>query len=113
MLALLGAGCFGDSGGSASVSYSGTGNGTDNDSTECDAEGNLIASGKVDAGQVNVRVTDGDGVEKYSKTFDGGSNFDSASFEGASGTWRIVALRTSDSVLGSPFSGNYEFKLAC
>lgn len=95
------------------MSFDGTGNGTHSDSTKCDEDGTLVASGQVDAGQVDVRVTDGDSKEVFSRQFDGGSNFDTDALEGASGTWKISAVRSSDSVLGQPFSGDYSFKLAC
>ena len=114
LLAVLAlAGCIGDSGGSAKVSYDGTGNGVDRDSTECDSDGTLVASGQVDEGQVDVRVTDGDGRPLFSRQFDGGANLDAQSLDGENGEWTITATRTSDSILGSPFSGDYAFRLSC
>lgn len=107
------AGCVGDSGGSATVSYDGTGNGADEDSTSCDADGTLVASGQVDSGQVDVRVTDGDGRVVFSRQFDGGANLDAQAIDGAGGEWELSAVRSSDTLLGSPFSGNYRFRLAC
>lgn len=107
------AGCIGDSGGSATVSYDGTGNGADEDSTSCDGDATLVASGQVDAGQVDVRVTDGDGRVAFARQFDGGANLDAQALEGAGGRWELSALRSSDSLLGSPFSGQYRFRLAC
>jgi hypothetical protein len=110
---LMLAGCIGDSGGAASVSYDGTGNGVDRDSTDCDNDGTLVASGQVDDGQVDVRVTDGDGHPVFSRQFDGGANLDAQSLDGANGEWTITATRTSDTILGSPFSGDYSFRLSC
>jgi hypothetical protein len=107
------AGCIGDSGGAASVSFDGTGNGTHDDSTKCDSDGTLVASGQVDEGQVDVRVTDGDGRPVFSQQFDGGANLDTRTLDGASGTWTIRAVRTSDTLLGSEFSGDYSFRLSC
>lgn len=107
------AGCFGDSGGSAKVSYDGTGNGVDSDSTDCDDDGTLVSSGQVDAGQVDVRVTDGDGSTVFERQFDGGANLDAQALSGAGGEWTLTATRSSDSLLGSPFSGDYSFRLSC
>jgi hypothetical protein len=110
---LLLAGCIGDSGGSATVAYDGTGNGIDQDQTKCDDDGTLVASGQVDAGQVDVRVTDGDGHELFSQRFDGGANLETQALDGASGTWTLRATRSSDSLLGAEFSGDYSFRLSC
>lgn len=107
------AGCVGDSGGSAHVDFDGTGNGSHNDSAKCDSDGTLVASGQVDAGQVDVRVTDGDGAVVFDRQFDGGANLDAQALDGASGTWRLTAVRTSDTLLGQPFSGDYDFRLTC
>ncbi|MHB1260843.1 MAG: hypothetical protein ACYC2H_03920 [Thermoplasmatota archaeon] len=107
------AGCIGDSGGSASVSFDGTGNGSHDDSTDCDKDGTLYATGQVDAGQVDVRVTDGDGRPVFSRQFDGGANLEAEALDGASGSWTIRATRSSDSLLGSEFSGDYSFRLSC
>lgn len=112
-LALLLSGCVGDSGGSASVSFDGQGNGSHSDGTDCDSDGTLVASGQVDAGQVDVRITDGDGKVVFSRQFDGGANLDAQALDGASGDWEITALRTSDTLLGQPFSGDYSFRLSC
>lgn len=106
-------GCIGDSGGSASVSFDGSGNGSHDDSTDCDSDGTLVASGQVDEGQVDVRVTDGDGATVFSRQFDGGANLDTEPLDGASGDWTIRAVRSSDSLLGTEFSGDYSFNLSC
>jgi hypothetical protein len=111
--ALLLAGCIGDSGHSAKVSFDGTGNGSHSDSTKCDDDGTLFADGQVDKGQVDVTVRDGDGKTLFTQQFDGGANMDAKALTGASGTWEVSAVRTSDSVLGEPFSGHYNFRLAC
>jgi hypothetical protein len=107
------AGCIGDSGGSAAVSFDGTGNGSHEDSTKCDKDGTLVAQGQVDEGQVDVRVTDGDGRPVFSRQFDGGANLDAEALDGASGTWEIRAVRSSDTLLGSEFKGDYSFRLSC
>ena len=107
------AGCVGDSGGSASVSFDGSGNGSHDDSTRCDKDATVFSNGQVDQGQVDVRVTDGDGREAFSQQFDGGANMDARSLSGASGTWRISATRSSDTLLGAEFSGHYTFNLSC
>ncbi|MFA5943861.1 MAG: hypothetical protein WC876_05270 [Candidatus Thermoplasmatota archaeon] len=113
MLLLALPGCIGDSGGSATVSYDGTGNGTDTDRTSCNDDGTLVSSGQVDAGQVDVRVTDGDGRTVFTQQFDGGANLDAQAIQGADGTWTLTASRSSDTILGSPFSGHYSFRLSC
>jgi hypothetical protein len=107
------AGCIGDSGGSATVTYNATGNGSDDDSTKCDEDGTLVASGEVEEGQVDIRVTDGDGHPVFSRQFDGGTNQEAQSLDGASGTWTIRATRSSDTLLGSEFKGHYSFRLSC
>jgi hypothetical protein len=107
------AGCIGDSGGSASVSFDGAGNGSHDDSAGCDKDGTLVASGQVDSGQVDVRVTDGDGRPLFSRQFDGGANLQAEALDGASGTWTLRAVRSSDTLLGSEFSGDYSFRLTC
>jgi hypothetical protein len=113
-LALLLSGCVGDSGGSASVSFDGQGNGSHSDSTDCDSDGTLVASGQVDSGQVNVRVTDGDGQTVFDRQFDGGANLEAEALDGASGEWQITAIRSADTVLvGQAFSGDYSFRLSC
>ena len=112
-LAVILAGCVGDSGNKASVSFDGEGNGSHDDSTDCDSDGTVFANGEVDEGQVHLQVTDGDGTELYNEEFDGGINVDSEGLDGASGDWTISAVRTSDAVLGSPFNGDYTFRLAC
>lgn len=107
-------GCIGDSGGAASVSFDGTGNGTHDDTTKCDSDGTLVSSGQVDEGQVDIRVTDGDGRTVFSQQFDGGANLNAQPLDGASGTWTIRATRSSDTILvDSPFSGDYAFRLSC
>lgn len=113
ILALLLTGCIGDSGGSASVSFDGTGNGSHDDATDCDDDGTLVASGQVDEGQVDVHVMDGDGRTVFEREFDGGANLDAQALSGASGRWEIHAVRSSDAILGSPFSGDYSFRLSC
>lgn len=110
---LLLSGCIGDSGGSAKLSFDGSGNGSSSDQTKCDTDATFYANGSVDSGQVNVRVSDGDGATAFEQQFDGGANIDARGLEGASGTWRITATRSSDTLLGSPFSGSYTFRLAC
>jgi hypothetical protein len=113
LLAAVLAGCVGDSGGSASVSFDGTGNGSHDDQTKCDKDATVFSNGQVDKGQVDVRVTDGDGREAFHQQFDGGANMDARSLSGASGTWRISATRSSDTLLGDEFSGHYTFNLSC
>jgi hypothetical protein len=112
-LLMAAAGCIGDSGGAASVSFDGTGNGSHEDKAKCDSDATLVSSGQVDQGQVDVYVTDGDGAERFHQQFDGGANLDAKGLDGASGTWTVRALRTSDSLLGAPFSGDYKFSLSC
>jgi hypothetical protein len=107
------AGCVGDSGGGASVSFDGSGNGSHDDKTRCDKDATIFSNGQVDKGQVDVRVTDGDGREAFRQEFDGGANMDARSLTGASGTWRIAATRSSDTLLGAEFSGHYTFNLSC
>lgn len=107
------AGCAGDSGGHANVSFNGSGNGSTEDSTHCDADGTILAHGTVDNGQVTIRVKDGDGREVYSKMYDGGFNVDTDKVAGASGSWKLTASRSSDTLLGSEFKGDYDVTLNC
>lgn len=113
LLATAFAGCIGDSGGSARVSFDGTGNGAHEDEEDCDSDATLYASGQVEEGQVDVHVTDGDARTVFRRQFDGGANLDAQALSGASGTWSLSAIRSSDSLLGSPFRGAYSFRLAC
>lgn len=112
VLVLL-AGCVGSSGGSASVSFDGEGNGAHDDSTHCDKDGTVYSNGQVDQGQVDITVTDGDGKEVFHRQFDGGANMDATPADGASGTWTLRAVRSSDTILGSPFQGHYTVNLGC
>lgn len=107
------AGCVGDSGGSAKVSFDGTGNGFHDDRADCDSDGTLVSSGQVDSGQVDVRVTDDGGTTIFTRQFDGGANLDAQALDGTGGTWTLSATRTSDTILGEAFSGDYSFRLGC
>lgn len=110
---LLLAGCVGDTGGSAKLSYDGTDIGNHSKSEKCDKEGHLLGTGSIDSGAVRVTVTTDDG-ERYSDDFTGDFTLASQELTGQSGTWRLSATRMGDSNLGlSGFSGEYSFTMTC
>ncbi len=112
VLVLL-AGCIGDSGGSAELSYDGDDIGSHNESEKCDKEGHLFGSGSIDSGSVRVTVTTDDG-ERYSDTFTGDFSLASQELTGQSGTWTLTATRVGGSNIGlSGFSGSYSFTMTC
>jgi hypothetical protein len=100
-------------GAAASVVFDGKGNGVNDDSAKCRDKGTLTGSGHVDDGQVTVRVTDGDGHELLSKTYQSGDiPVDAKGLAGNTGTWTVEATR-SGSDLFSDFNGHYTFRLDC
>ncbi len=112
ILALL-AGCVGDSGGSAKLSYEGNNISSHHDSAKCDKDGHLLGSGSIDDGSVRVTVTTDDG-ERFGRDFTGDFTLASQELTGQSGTWTLTATRLGDSNLGlSGFDGSYSFTLTC
>lgn len=112
LLVLL-AGCIGDSGGSARISYEGTGTGTHDKREDCDKDGHLLGSGSIRSGSVRVTVTTDDG-ERYGREFSGDFTLASQQLTGQSGTWTLRATRVGDSNLGlSGFDGSYSFTMTC
>lgn len=112
-LAALVAGCVGDSGGSAKLSYDGNDIGSHNDSSKCDKEGHLLGSGSISSGSVRVTVTTDDG-ERYGADFTDDFTLASQELTGQSGTWTLRATRSGDSNLGlSGFDGSYSFTMTC
>lgn len=112
-LAVLAAGCVGDSGGAAKLSYDGNGTGSHDDSAKCDKDGHLLGSGDIRSGSVRVTVTTDDG-ERYGRDFTGQFTLASQELTGQSGTWRLTATRVGDSNLGlSGFEGEYSFTMTC
>jgi hypothetical protein len=110
---LLLAGCVGDSGGSAKLSYDGSGTGNHSDSTDCDKEGHLLGSGNIEDGSIHVSVTTDDG-EHYVRDFTGEFTLASQELTGQSGDWTLSVTRVGDSNLGlSDFRGSYSFTLTC
>ena len=111
-VALL-AGCIGDSGGSAELSYKGDDIGSHDESEKCDKEGHLLGSGSIGRGSVRVTVTTDDG-ERYGDTFTGDFTLASQELTGQSGTWTLTATRIGDNTLGlSGFDGSYSFTMTC
>lgn len=112
-LLILLAGCIGDSGGSARLSYEGTGTGTHDEGEDCDKDGHLLGSGSIRSGSVHVTVTTDDG-ERYGSDFTGDFTLASQELTGQSGTWTLRATRLGDSNLGlSGFDGSYSFTMTC
>ena len=110
---LLLAGCIGDSGGSAKLSYKGDGIGSHSESERCDKEGHLLGTGSIDAGSVRVTVTTDDG-ERYGADFTGEFTLASQELTGQSGTWKLTATRVGGNNLGlSGFDGSYSFTMTC
>lgn len=107
------AGCVGDSGGSARISYEGNEIGTHDESEKCDKDGHLLGSGSIDRGSVQVSVTTDDG-EHYSDSFTGDFTLASEELTGQSGTWTLRATRIGGTNLGlSGFDGSYSFTMTC
>ena len=112
-LAALLAGCVGDSGGSAKLSYEGDNVGSHDDTAKCDKDGHLLGSGSIDDGTVRVTVTTDDG-ERFGRDFTGDFTLASQELTGQSGTWTLTATRVGDANLGlSQFDGRYSFALTC
>jgi hypothetical protein len=111
-LALL-AGCIGDTGGSAKLSYKGNDIGSHDDSEKCDKDGHLIGSGSIERGSVRVTVTTDDG-ERYGDDFTGDFTLASQELTGQSGTWTLRATRIGGTNLGlTGFDGSYSFTMTC
>ena len=107
------AGCIGDSGGSAELSYDGNEVGAHDESEKCDKEGHLLGSGSIQRGSVHVTVTTDDG-ERYGDTFTGDFTLASRELTGQSGTWTLTATRVGSTTLGlSGFDGSYSFTMTC
>ena len=107
------AGCIGDSGGSAKLSYEGDNTGSHDDSSKCDKDGHLLGSGRIEDGSVRVTVTTDDG-ERFGRDFTGDFTLASQELTGQSGTWTLTATRVGDANLGlSGFEGSYSFTLTC
>jgi hypothetical protein len=112
-LSLTLAGCIGDSGGSAKLSYDGNDIGTHSDSSECDKEGHLLGSGSIQRGSVRVSVTTDDG-ERYGAEFTGDFSLASHELTGQSGDWTLTATRIGGTTLGlAGFDGSYSFTMTC
>lgn len=111
--AALLAGCIGDSGGSAHLSYEGDEIGSHDETQKCDSDGHLLGSGSIDAGSVRVTVTTDDG-ERFGRDFTGDFTLASEELNGQSGTWRLSAVRVGGDNLGlSGFAGRYDFTMTC
>jgi hypothetical protein len=107
------AGCVGDSGGSAKLSYDGSDIGTHNDSSDCDKDGHLLGSGSIERGSVQVSVTTDEGTW-YSGEFTGDFNLASQELTGQSGDWTLRVTRVGGTTLGlTGFDGSYSFTLTC
>ncbi len=107
------AGCIGDSGGSAQLSYDGDEIGSHSESEDCDKEGHLLGSGSIGRGSVRVTVTTDDG-ERYGGTFSDDFTLASQELTGQSGDWTLTATRIGDTTLGlSGFQGSYSFTMTC
>jgi hypothetical protein len=111
--AVLLAGCVGNSGGSAKLSYEGTDIGTHDDASDCDKDGHLLGSGSIDRGSAHVVVTTDDG-ERYAGDFTGDFNLASQELTGQSGRWTLSVTRLGGSSLGlTGFDGSYSFTMTC
>ena len=107
------AGCMGDSGGAADLSFEGDTTGSHEDATKCNQDGTLNGSGTIESGSVLLRVTDGSGNEVFEETYDQAISFSGETVTGASGTWTIQASRSTEGLIDGEFRGDYKFHLAC
>lgn len=112
LVALL-AGCVGDSGEAAKLSFDGSDSGTHDDSAECDDDATLVGTGTVDDGTLTITVSDGSGTETFSREFDAGIDLSGERLDGSSGTWTLTATRMPDDLVGDGFQGTYTFNLSC
>lgn len=98
---------------SATLSYEGEQSGSHEERSDCDEDGQVTGSGRIEDGTLRVKITDGGGDEVWSKTFDGEVSLDSDSLNGASGEWTISADRSGNDLAGDEFNGQYTFNLSC
>lgn len=104
------AGCT-TKGADAAVEFDGSGNGVDMDSADCGGEGTLVGSGRVDEGEVTVRVLEG-AEEIFEETYTSEIALDGRAIDGGDGEWTIEATRSGDALL-EDFDGEYTFRLDC
>lgn len=114
LLPLALAGCAGDSGEGAKLSFDGEDSGTHSeDANGCDDDATLTGSGNIEDGSVMVTVTDGGGDEVFSEEYSGDIEVEAERLTGASGDWTLTAVRAGDDVIGDSFTGEYVFNLSC
>ncbi len=117
LMAVAFAGCANIScGNCVNIAFQGQGSGSDSKSLECGTSGS-IAHGVQGQGSVTVRVTDGEGKEIYSRSFDGqGQGGETDKISGAAGTWTLTVTRGGSSSFGGfggGFQGQYGITMAC
>jgi hypothetical protein len=106
------AGCA-ESGADGSLTYDGSANGSHDQSITCDNQGTIEGSGDVTVGQIRVTLTDSNGATLLDQTYNDRFTLAETTVSGSSGTWSLSAVRSSASLTGDSFSGNYEFHVNC
>lgn len=116
-VAILVSGCTNDAGGqsmahSGNLAYNGATPGTHHTTLDCGSEGTFTWIGNLGSGQVDIRVLDGDDVQKFSIIYSKvGQSSDSKPVFGAAGEWTLTATRESSGVGG--WNGQYDAHLEC
>lgn len=103
------AGCMdnGEKTSEASLSFDDGGDGAHADKTDCTKGASLYGGGTVDDGQVQVTVTDGEGNEVFTGSYNDALDLEAENLEGADGEWTLTAQREDG------FAGDYLFTLLC
>jgi hypothetical protein len=110
LLAFALAGCAGSP--SGTLAFNGSGNGTQQDSFQCDGSGEVDFSANLGGGSVTLTIKDSTGKSVYTKRADSaGQTAEEGDVSGASGEWTMTAARTSNGF--GPFAGQYAVAIRC
>lgn len=101
--------------GAGHLAYNGASTGEHQTKVDCDGGATLRWSGNLASGQVDVRVLDGDGVQKFSILYSKmGQSSDTKPVSGAAGDWTLTAERKGSVQYGmESWSGQYDLHLDC
>ena len=111
LLAFALAGCAGGAP-SGSMVFNGSGNGTQQDTFQCDGSGTVDFSANLGGGSVTITIKDSTAKSVYTKRADAaGQTAEDGQVSGASGEWTITATRSSNGF--GPFAGQYALSVRC